>query len=316
MTKPGKVNSPVFANITKVVTAITLCESRFSKTPAPTQKSHASADYEPSESVKEEIVELTPQFETGKISPLFSDLPYDSGSITTLPPIHEAIPYHLAFYHLDWARRKMKVWARRALIPELSCHGTSTIKSVTGCDVPCTWSSDIYYYNGDFLQKQELMYTMDMHRIVASPTEDKDGLISVSTNIQFPPGRWQDDKGDSWSSAKGGSKKDIHRCSKCHSDLGYHVEVVDREVRVRFTCCRNLGNATTRSEPKWQTLLTGEGFYGLRHAVFVRHDPGYRNDRPSTYRLYKTVLETAKHLGRPNLYRDTYETVCGDFSVG
>ncbi|KAK7980486.1 glycosidase crf2 [Apiospora arundinis] len=263
-----------------------------------------------------------------------SNLPFDFGSITPLPPIHEAIPYHLAFYHLDSARRRLNPNVEVAFIPELSCHGLSSIKSRTARDMPFTWSSEIYFGNGTFLQKQELMYTMDTQRTFWPSTtvnvcshravrlqlvrvQNNDGIPSVSMLIKYPPfGRWVNDFGSLWNSAKGGSKNDLLPCPKCPSDLGYHVESIGREFQVRFTCCRDLGAATERHLPKWQTLLTGEGSYILRPKQYLWQPSYVRMDEPSHYERYKHVLEVAKSLDRPNLHRVTYMTAGGELSTG
>lgn len=77
----------------------------------------------------------SPQSCHGENPPFSSNLPFDTGSITTLKPIHEAIPYHLAFYHLELVRRRHKLDSnvKACFIADLSCHGTSTIHP----HVPC-----------------------------------------------------------------------------------------------------------------------------------------------------------------------------------
>ncbi|KAK8039337.1 hypothetical protein PG993_007748 [Apiospora rasikravindrae] len=256
--------------------------------------------------------------------PFSSNLPFDTGSITTLRPIHKAIPYHLAFYHLDYARRlyKLNSNSKACFIAELSCHGTSTID----LNVPCTWSSEIYYNGGTFLQKQELAYTINSRRTIWPPVKirvchhrsvqlqyfravDNHGLLAVSLFITFlPKGRWRGDTGGPWSSAWGGNLRNLHVCDRCHSDLEYHVEVVGSEAHVRFTCSRDLGAATDRFLPKWHILQTAAGSYCFRNRQYHYDIFEGRCDDPSTYDVYKRVWRTAKKLGRPNLYLTTFRT--------
>lgn len=213
-----------------------------------------AAGYAPIKPTEKNEVELAPVVSTGKSSLFLSELPFDTGSIMTLQPIHDVIPYHLAFYHLDCARRNLDPKVKPAFIPEISCRGTSVIKSTIHQDVPCDWSSEIYFKDGTFLQKHELMYVMDArHTFWPSTTararshqavhlgrftvRDNDHLTSVSTRITFLPwGRWDRDKGFGFDSAKAGSLNDLLMCGKCHSYLGY--------VHIRFTCCRDLGAST------------------------------------------------------------------------
>ncbi|KAK8094656.1 hypothetical protein PG997_001341 [Apiospora hydei] len=266
-------------------------------------------------------------------APFTSTLPFDTGSIATLEPIHEAIPYHLAFYHLHHARHRYPLdsSSKTCFIGDLSCHGTSTIYQ----NVPCTWSSEIYYSCGTFLQKQELLYTVDARRTIWPQikirvchhknvrlqyfrvgAEDTHGLITVSLFLTFPPeGRWRGDTGADWSSAWGGNLRDLHVCDKCHSDLEYHVEVVGHKAHVRFTCSRDLGAATDRFLPKWHILQTGAGSYCSRNMQYHYNTIEGRCDNPSTYDVYKRVLRTATKLRRPNLHPATFGTSKGDFSA-
>ncbi|KAK7977404.1 hypothetical protein PG988_004894 [Apiospora saccharicola] len=95
--------------------------------------------------------------------------------------------------------------------------------------------------------------------------EDDGGLLAVSLRLTFPPGgRWRGDAGGNWTSTYGGKLHNLHICDRCHSDLEYHVEVVGREARVRFTCSRDLGAATERFLPKWHVLQALAGSYCFR----------------------------------------------------
>ncbi|KAK7921257.1 hypothetical protein PG985_009279 [Apiospora marii] len=306
------------------VTEFILRHVAWSRTPA--------AGYAPVKPTEEDEVELKPVASAGK-SPLFmSELPFDTGSITTLQPIHDAIPYHLAFYHLDCARRKLDPKVKLAFISEISCRGTSVIKSTIHRDVPCDWSSEIYFKDGTFLQKQEMMYVIDARQTFWPSTtaracshqavrlgrvriRDNEHLTSVSMRITFlPSGRWYRDKGLGWDSAKGGILNDLLMCGKCRSYLGYHVEVVGRKVHVRFICCRDLGTATQRSLPKWQHILTGDWPYKAWQTQYNWHSPNRRYDQPSYYNTYQMVLQAAKDLNRPDLHLVTYMTDGGEFS--
>ncbi|KAK8133813.1 hypothetical protein PG984_005825 [Apiospora sp. TS-2023a] len=146
--------------------------------------------------------------------------------------------------------------------------------------------------------------------------EDDGGLLAVSLRLTFPPrGRWRGDAGGNWTSTYGGNLHNLHICDRCHCDLEYHVEVVGREARVRFTCSRDLGAATERFLPKWHTLQALAGSYCFRVLQYRYNTVGGRCDTPSTYEVYKRVWRTANDLGRPGLHLATFKTSQGEFSA-
>lgn len=246
--------------------------------------------------------------------PLFStELPFDSQSVDTLQPLHPTMPYHLAFYHLDCIRRQLDPGIKVAFIPELSCGGISRFYENSP---EYTWSSEIYFDNGTFLQKQELSCVIDRgsdcrtlkftachhitFEIMALWFKYNDTFITAHSLLSFP--RIDDEEifGYKWWTSKMGRFTRMSVCGKCHSDTESTLELVGHQLHIRYTCYRDLGPATDRSIPKWRCLLTGEGV----------------TNRFRTFDLYARVWQTAQQLGRPNLHMVTHATSSGEFVVG
>ncbi|ETS73766.1 hypothetical protein PFICI_14712 [Pestalotiopsis fici W106-1] len=248
-----------------------------------------------------------------KTEPLFfSSLPFDPLSVNTLTPIHPSMPYHLAFYHLDCIRRQLDVNVPIAFIPELSCSGIAHFYN-NGPEY--AWSSEVYFENGSFLQKQEISY------VVEKGFNIKDIEFTECPHITFTVGRpsfveqdgWQVAKSTirstvngqpycrSWTSIDGRSSK-MSRCLVCHSDHEQILEVIGRQLHVRNTCYRDLGFGTDRCQPKWTALLTGMGI--LQQRNYLGHD-----------QVFGRVWRTAKRLGRPNLHVVIHVSNHGEYDV-
>ncbi|KAI0155770.1 hypothetical protein BJ166DRAFT_341624 [Pestalotiopsis sp. NC0098] len=246
----------------------------------------------------------------------FSSLPFDLSSVDTLTPMHPSIPYHLAFYHLDCIRRQLDPGVSIAFIPELSCNGFDSLHK----NGPrFAWSSEIYFHDGTFLQKQELCCVIERdsnaadfrlrqcphaYFKVGQPTfDDEDGWLVARSRIEFPRPRGTDYVYTEWKSKEGRFDR-IRSCTKCHSDHEQILEVVGRRLHVRNTCYRDLGSGTDRSQPKWISLLTGKV---PDHQRFYYH--------PGLDQVYGHVWRTANKLGRPNLHVVIHKLRHGEFDV-
>lgn len=247
-------------------------------------------------------------------SPLFcTELPFDSQSVDTLTPIHPTMPYHLAFYHLECIRRRLDPDVKMAFIPELSCGGTSSFYH----DGPrYTWSSEIYFDNGTFLQKQELSWILNENtncgtlelaqcshinlKIRAPWFKDVDGFLIAHAWLSFQPNHFEIWGFKRWTSKMGRFAR-ISQCMLCHSDHEQTLELVGRQLHIRNTCYRDLGPATDRSIPRWITLLTGDRIRPTKRPWFG---------------MYTRVWQTAQQLGRPNLHVVTHQTPDGEYVVG
>ncbi|KAH6644996.1 hypothetical protein BKA67DRAFT_541986 [Truncatella angustata] len=246
-------------------------------------------------------------------SPLFCmERPFDSLSVDTVAPIHPTMPYHLAFYHLDCVRQKLDRDVQTAFIPELSCGGTS---SFYHSGPKYTWSSEIYFQNGTFLQKQEICCIID--EISACGTikftecphitfkvrplwlTDDDGFFVARAWLSFPPINGRETFGFKWWTSKTGRFARMSMCGVCQSDHEQTLELVGRQLHLRNTCYRDLGPATDRSIPRWISLLTGEGSM----------------NRTRRFDLYARVWKTAQQLGRPNLHVIHHKSRNGEFVV-
>lgn len=308
--------------------------SKASAPPMETEEATTSKASEPPVETEEVAIQqshlpLQPLQNDGKPQ-FWTKLPFDSGSFTPLVPLHSTMPYHLAFYHLECARRRLNLKSagvKAAFVPELSCRGTSSFsEDVLEKQLPYNWSSEVYFEKGEFLQKQELECTADTRRrdwptISVSVCRHKSmgfqkiridrdagGLAIASLDVTFQPRDELYNPPYSWSSTDGINIADFSLCGRCYSDLEFNAELIDDQLRVRFTCYRVLGAATERFLPAWAALLEPPA---RRHPLIRNpghYHGGWRVDSPDTYQVYRRVWKAAMSLDRPGLHFITYAT--------
>lgn len=238
-----------------------------------------------------------------KPSPFFhSRLPFDRSSFHWLMPIYPYMPYHLAFYHLDCARRNLDPETKVALISELSCSGKACFDK-GGPEY--TWSSDIYVNNGTFLQKQDIHCMLDeaseykflpfvgcRHNcFVVRRLSFNDGEGSPAAKAYldfFPYTDYKNVETTDWDSQQGRFVR-LQLCGFCHSDLAQILEVIDNKLHIRVTSFRDLGSGKDRFQPTWAGHLSMSGSR--------RYDD----------HVYGRVWRTVKELGRPNLQSVIHE---------
>ncbi|KAK8093368.1 hypothetical protein PG997_000053 [Apiospora hydei] len=202
-------------------------------------------------------------------------LPFDATSFGTLVPIHPAISYHLAFYHLHWARRAIEKSNNLEWSVDLAaCAGESgpTTTRGGGPSPNYTWSSELYW-SLRLMQKQELSFRVDARSAATQATDTEitmcphitvslsrlrvdtkdDGGLKASAQVSYKPATHP--RVD-WASKRGNLAM-IHRCTICFCDLEQSLEIRGHEVCVRFTVYRDLGDGIDRFDPKWRWLLTG-----------------------------------------------------------
>lgn len=232
----------------------------------------------------------------------YSSLPFDPVSVNTIKPIHATMPHHLAFYHLHCIRRQLNPKVSIAFIAELSCNGTARFYE-HGPEY--TWSSEVYFDSGIFLQKQEISYVLEPgpdiegidfsecpHRsfkVGKLSSFEKNGWMEAKCGLRFHPFYWVDDIRDKEWNSKDGRFTSMGMCLRCHSDHEKVMEVVGCQLHIRLTCYRDLGSGTDRNQDKWTAISTGQV------ETVWRRDLKYR-------KVYGRVWRTAKRLGRPNLH--------------
>lgn len=257
-------------------------------------------------------------------------LSFDSGSFTPLVPLHTTMPYHLPFYHLQCARRWLSPKPNNtepAFVPELSCRGTSSFsENNLEKRLPYNWSSEVYFEKGEFLQKQELECTVDIHhkrwpdisanvcRHVSMRFEhikigkDAGGLVVASMDVTFQPQHEAYFPNPfPWSSKYGVNLADLFICGRCYSDLEYNAELVEDQLQIRFTCYRVLGAASERFLPTWTALLKPIAYKELvLRGTGYSNVGGWKDDSPGCYLVHGRVWKAAKRLNRPGLHLVTY----------
>ena len=222
----------------------------------------------------------------------------------TLTPIHFSIPYHLALDHLACIRRWLGPGIKTAFIPERSWDDSA---SSTRSRV-YYWSSEIYFHQGSFFQKQSISFswtgTQETETLIECPHRKvtisdpeysvKDGFRHVQACITNQPPLYSSHPMTTWSSSQGRYAQ-IIVCTKCHSD----AECVLRLrgcLHVRYTCFRHLGQGTDLQDPTWYLLLTKGG----------------RDQRQRTIPdVYERVWHVAYLLQRPDLEEFSHRTPNG-----
>lgn len=240
---------------------------------------------------------------------VFINMPNTSGF--TLPPIHYRMQYHLSMNNLNCISRRLGPETETRYILELSLAGSASSDK----DTQYQWSSEIYFDNGTFLQKQEIRTAF--HRADENPPEhftgcphqslsvytptfrDREGMCEAEAWITCKPSRCPSHPMQKWSSFQG-PYTHISSCTICYSDTECHIELDGSYLNVRYTCFRDLGAGTDPNDPKWRSLLTGVG---------IIHRPQYE------FEVLRRVWNAAFRLRRSNLWDVVHQTPHGLFHV-
>ncbi|TFB01040.1 hypothetical protein CCMA1212_006899 [Trichoderma ghanense] len=233
-------------------------------------------------------------------------------SSLTLVPIHSIMAYHLSMHHLACIRGQLSPGTKRAFIPELSFEDRCT--SERGTDY--SWSSEIYFDDGGFLQKQEMhcyqsrgddnrpeSFTACPHQSLTISTPRfaiQNGMVEVSAHITNYPPRCTSHESEKWSNFHG-QYAQVVSCTICHSDAECILELHDRSLHIRYTCYKDLGPGVDLQNSKWLAVLTSLGSPQRK---------GHELD------VYERVWNTANSLRRCGLYKVTHQTPKGVFNVG
>ncbi|KAL7813422.1 hypothetical protein V8C26DRAFT_421620 [Trichoderma gracile] len=237
---------------------------------------------------------------------------FDFQSALTLAPIHANMAYHLSIDHLACIRGRLSPDITRAFVPELSFKDRCT--SETGTEY--SWSSEIYFDKGSFLQKQEMdcyqvrgdenqpqSFTACPHQSLTISTPRfaiRDGMVEVSACITNCPQQCTTHESEQWSNFHG-QYAQVVGCSICYSDAECILQLHDRSLHIRYTCYKDLGPGTDSQHYKWLALLTGLGSP-------ERKDYGLE--------AYERVWNTAYSLRRCGLYQVTHQTPNEVFNIG
>ncbi|KAI1332449.1 hypothetical protein F5Y16DRAFT_394519 [Xylariaceae sp. FL0255] len=237
-----------------------------------------------------------------------SNLPFDLGSVETLAPIHSNTPYHLTFYHLNCARLKIPADVKLKFLDDISGSGVAVFDE-TGTRY--AWSSEIYFDDGELLQKEEISYALDETSnpdiIMLSPCPHtfhamhqpkfwrnvENGFLEAQMTIKRS---WLGGKPE-WTydmlhfDTRCGRTVATVICGRCFCDTQITVELVGQRIQVRATAFRHLGTGTDRFLGKWRyALMSHKRFASSSRREGV--DPG---------NVLARVWDVADRLERPNL---------------
>ncbi|CAG9951271.1 unnamed protein product [Clonostachys rosea f. rosea IK726] len=195
----------------------------------------------------------------------------------TLEPIHPVVPYHLSFENLKCSRQSLRPRRKMVLVTDLCGQDEVTDEGGT----TYIWSNDIYYGNGTFLQKQEVVYQMVyLHKNRVFKTTN--GFQEVKMEITNRPQRCPSHPTEQWSSLSGKHVQMV-TCEICHSDAECVLELRSGGwLNARYTCYRELGDGENFENRQWLSLLTGQGY----------------SVRPWNFDVYIRVYSAARRLGR------------------
>lgn len=163
--------------------------------------------------------------------PFYPEIPFDLHSVDAIAPIHPTMPYHLAHYHLNCAYQQPDTNIQPAFIPELSCSGIARFSN-NGPEY--SWSSEIYFYYGTFLENQEIDCLIDKGSnygsikftecphitldISAPWFQYVDGFLVARTLLRFPRNFRTETFAVKWWNSKMGRFTRVSSCMNCHSD--------------------------------------------------------------------------------------------------
>ncbi|PTB76958.1 hypothetical protein M440DRAFT_1438659 [Trichoderma longibrachiatum ATCC 18648] len=219
--------------------------------------------------------------------------------------------YHLSLDHLECIRGRLKPGTAMAFIPELSQKDDCASEIGTSY----SWSNEIYFHQGTFLQKQEIdcyQHRQDANQpqhFTACPHQSltvsaprftfRNNMQEASALLINDPPRCASHQSEKWRNSQG-QYAQIVSCPICHSDAECILKLHGRSLRIRYTCYRDLGPGTDLRQCKWLALLTGEG--GPRQQ---EHELD----------VYARVWNTAKGLQRGGLYKVIHQTPNGVFDI-
>lgn len=172
----------------------------------------------------------------------------------TLVPIHPNVRCHISLDHLDCVRRRrgLKHGTRPVFIEELSSREPDT--EFSGND----WSSELYYYNGSFLQRQQIRlnvkrparYCIRIKGCIHTSIDVAPCIPSFSSTLKacittHPP-RCPAHASEICSNVDGGKHTQLVCCDICQSvtecEVTLERDYTGRAVKLRFTSYKDLGS--------------------------------------------------------------------------
>lgn len=244
--------------------------------------------------------------------------PHALATSHTVVPIHKDINYHLSLDNLTCVRDSFDRPLNHFFVSKLSC--SAKIDNISESQVKKSWSSELYFGNKTFLQKQEIILQYGPNN--GSDKKPRDPvhftscphqsvvLSDICTNLYYnggvsvlvtnEPNRCTVHPSQMWEVQGSDHRSQIVSCTICRSDAECVAWEEGINLAIRFTCYRDLGPGNDVLDPSWRSLLTGEG-------SAVRS--------PHSFDAFKVTWKAAQALRRPGLSKEIHETPNGPFNV-
>ncbi|KAI1636511.1 hypothetical protein F4809DRAFT_641479 [Biscogniauxia mediterranea] len=205
--------------------------------------------------------------------PIWSNLHIDHSTVDPLDPVHESIPYALAWYHINWVHSSESPLSMMSRVNALACRGTGTGRP------GLKFTVEPFYYNNTFLLDQSIQFRLKMekrdpvwrrecgpmrifqgkkwhfqicphmqHQFLKYAFEESRGLVQA--DVMYCTSRSSADTFTTWKSIYGPSWL-FWGCPRCCTDSDIKIELVEDEIIVSIRVYKNLGSGSSPFDKNW-----------------------------------------------------------------
>ncbi|KAI5920716.1 hypothetical protein F4810DRAFT_404646 [Camillea tinctor] len=217
-----------------------------------------------------------------------SNLPITHGTVDPLDPVHESVPYVLAWYHLNWVRSSESPQTMLRRLNVLVCSG----EGIRRPDI--RYNVVPFYHNNKFLLDQSIQFRIKMkerdpiwkyehgimcfskrkkwhfqicphteHQFLGYDFMEYRGLIEAG--VRYNTSCASQDRITKWRSLYG-PKWLSWGCPKCCTDSDVKTELVGDEIVVSIRIYKDLGSGSNPFDKRWLAALR-------RKSLMERKDP-------------------------------------------
>ncbi|KAI1484347.1 hypothetical protein F5X96DRAFT_664753 [Biscogniauxia mediterranea] len=231
--------------------------------------------------------------------PIWCNLHIDHSTVDPLDPVHESIPYALAWYHINWVHSSESPLLMMSRVNALACSGR-------GAGRPdLKFTVEPFYYNNTFLLYQSIQFRLKMekrdpvwrrecrsmgafqgkkwqfqicphmqHQFLEYDFEESRGLVQADVTYRISRSSADTDTTTTWKSIYGPSWL-FWGCPECCTDSDVKIKLVEDVIIVSIRVYKNLGSGSSPFDKNWIAAIR----------------PGYRVHRTATDLLKKQVVQ-------------------------